>query len=150
MPSFWQIKFNHWLYSRLICPAGNPYQEISVQYHTWSQSTNCASSEDRPQWSPLTAGGRWCLYAHCLYAHCLYAHCLYAHWIICYTYRLKYYALLYSSWNICEMLMNNNGAIPENLDVVWNNDVYHCIVYQQNMINGIDQLLTHRFINSLV
>ena len=43
----------------LICPASNPYEEISDQYHTRSQSTNCASSEDQPQWSPPTAGGRW-------------------------------------------------------------------------------------------
>ena len=44
------------------------------------------------------------------------------HWVDILLYRefikLKNYALTYSRWNFCEIIMNDNKAIPENLVVV--------------------------------
>ena len=65
MPSFWKIKFNHWLNSPwgsvLFCHEGKPYPEISSQYNSRSQSTSCMCRF----WEPTSVGtlqstdGRW-------------------------------------------------------------------------------------------
>ena len=79
MPSFWKIQFDHWLNSPwgsvLFCPAGNPYQEISTQSYTRTESINCAGSEDRPavvltnRWWSVTKLCPYPPWITCLYLH---------------------------------------------------------------------------------
>ena len=58
------VKFNHWSYSHwgecliFLWATFTERSPISTILEFRAQ-TSCASSEDRPQWSPQTAGGRW-------------------------------------------------------------------------------------------
>ena len=63
MPSFWKVKFYHWLYSPcrecLIVLRAALTKRLPISIILDLRAQTVRGSEDQPQWSQPTAGGRW-------------------------------------------------------------------------------------------